>query len=249
MPTHKDFKRVVRRRMQKTGESYTAARAQLLNTVPASPSAARARLDATDSPARSERALKQDAQPLTKPDFAKLAGMSDAAVKDATGCNWERWVWALDRVEAHTWPHRKITEYVRSKYKTPDWWTQMVTVGYERIRGLRQIGQRRGGGYEASKSRTFAVPVAALYRAIATPRARDKWMPGVQHTVRTRQPNKSLRITWEDGTPVDFWLVSKGAKKSTVQVQHGRLPDRAAVDRIKAQWSERLDSLGTVLAS
>jgi len=29
MPTDKDFKRLVRGRMQKTGESYTAARAQL----------------------------------------------------------------------------------------------------------------------------------------------------------------------------------------------------------------------------
>ncbi len=31
MPTDKDFKRLVRGRMQKTGESYTAARATLLN--------------------------------------------------------------------------------------------------------------------------------------------------------------------------------------------------------------------------
>ena len=30
MPTNKDLKRVVRRRMQKTGESYTAARTNLL---------------------------------------------------------------------------------------------------------------------------------------------------------------------------------------------------------------------------
>jgi len=30
MPTNKDFKRLVRARMRKTGESYTAARAHLL---------------------------------------------------------------------------------------------------------------------------------------------------------------------------------------------------------------------------
>jgi hypothetical protein len=30
MPTQKDFKRLVRARMAKTGEAYTAARAQLL---------------------------------------------------------------------------------------------------------------------------------------------------------------------------------------------------------------------------
>jgi len=35
MPTNKDFKRLVRARMQKTGEAYTAARAQLLSRPPA----------------------------------------------------------------------------------------------------------------------------------------------------------------------------------------------------------------------
>ena len=40
MPTDKDFKRLVRGRMQKTGESYTAARAQLRKTKPAISSSA-----------------------------------------------------------------------------------------------------------------------------------------------------------------------------------------------------------------
>ena len=31
MPTQKDFKRLVRSRMRKTGESYTAARRQILD--------------------------------------------------------------------------------------------------------------------------------------------------------------------------------------------------------------------------
>ena len=45
MPTNKDFKHLVRARMQKTGEAYTTARAQLLQkqqrqpTPPAPPAA------------------------------------------------------------------------------------------------------------------------------------------------------------------------------------------------------------------
>src|SRR5207244_3530035 len=102
MPTNKDFKRLVRARMQKTGESYTAARAHLIT--------------------------KKQAQ---TPDYAKLAGMmSDAALKVKTRCTWERWVKALDRVQAHTWPHRRIATYVQDKYKLPSWWSQTVTVGY-----------------------------------------------------------------------------------------------------------------------
>src|SRR5438876_11241165 len=127
MPTNKDFKRLVRARMRKTGEAYTAARAHLLHK-------------------------KQESRPV---DYDRLAGMmSDAALKAKTGCTWERWVRALDRVQAHTWPHRRIAEYVHETYKVPGWWSQTVTVGYERIKGLRAIGQRRDGGFEATKGKT-----------------------------------------------------------------------------------------------
>ena len=60
------------------------------------------------------------------------------------------------------------------KYKVPDWWTQMVTVGYERIKGLRARGQRRDGSYEATKSKVFAVPLGRLYRAFADKRTRSR---------------------------------------------------------------------------
>jgi hypothetical protein len=51
----------------------------------------------------------------------------------------------------------------------------MVTVGYERIRGLRDRGQRRGGEYEATKSRTFNIPVERLFDAFANARIRRRW--------------------------------------------------------------------------
>src|SRR5690349_12709262 len=125
MPRQKDLKRIVRSRMQKTGESYTAARLQV---------------------------IKKNEPKL---DYAKLAGMSNASVEKQTGRNWAEWVTTLDATRAAEKPHREIAAYV-SSLGTPDWWSQMVTVGYERIRGLRDHGQRRGGAYEASKSRTFA---------------------------------------------------------------------------------------------
>ncbi len=215
MPTNKDFKRLVRARMQKTGESYTSARTHFL--------------DKPRAPA-----------PV---DYARLAGMSDATVKAKTGCTWERWAWALDRVQASTWTHREIAEYVHQKYKIPDWWTQTVTVGYERIKGLRAIGQRRGGEFEANKSKTFAMPVARLYRAFRDKRTRERWLPGVALTVRTATPARSMRITWPDQTSLDLWFTGKGAARSQVQVQHRRLPDKAAATRMKEFWTERLAAL------
>jgi hypothetical protein len=222
MTTHKDFKRLVRGRMQKTGESYTAARAQL---------------------------LKQPQAPRPT-DYAARAGMmSDAALKAKTGCTWERWVRALDRVQAHTWPHREIAQYVAAKYKTPDWWAQMVTVGYERIHGLRAIGQRRDGTFEATKSKTVPVPVSRLYRAFSDKRTRSRWLPDVALTIRSATPRKVTRITWHDGTSVVAGFSAKGAAKSQVQVQHEKLPSKDAATHMKRYWGERLKVLVELLTA
>ncbi len=229
MPINKDFKRLVRRRMLKAGESHPSPRQQ--------PPKIR--------PSKTHRATQRTTAIV---DYAKLAGMSDTALKAKTGCTWERWVKALDRVEAHTWPHREIAKHVHDKYKIDSWWAQTVTVGYERIRGLREIGQRRGGGFEASKSRTFAVPVTALYRAFTIPRTRSRWLPGIELKVRKATPNKSVRITWADGTSVEVFLVSKGTEKSSATIQHGKLPTKESATQKKAYWAGPPDALGQLLA-
>lgn len=216
MTANKDFKRLVRRRMVRTGESYTAARSNLLAKSPA------------------------------KLDYAKLAGIKDAAIKAKTGCTWERWTHALDYAGAHAWPHRRIAEYVHKKFKVGDWWSQTVTVGYERIKGLRAIGQRRDGTFEAAKSKTFAVSLARLYRSCSNPKIRAQWLP-VDLTVRSGTPQKYMRIAWADGTSVVLGFTKKGAKKSQVAVQHTKLSDRGAATKMKAFWQERLNALGAVL--
>jgi uncharacterized protein YndB with AHSA1/START domain len=216
MPKQKDLKRLIRSRMKKTGEAYTAARLQVL----------------------------EKSEPTTR--YAELAGMSDASVNKRTGRTWAQWVRALDAAGASKKTHREITEYV-SSLGTPDWWSQMVTVGYERIRGLRDRGQRRGGGYEATKSRTFAVPVERLFDAFANARIRRRWLaPKV--TVRHATPLKYIRMTWDDGTPVQVGFLSKGTAKSAVAIAHQKLPDRSAADAMKRIWSEHFDRLGQLLA-
>jgi hypothetical protein len=234
MPANKDFKRLVRARMGKTGEAYTTARSQLLKR-----------------PKRRSSALAPELapQPAAAPDYAALAGMADATIAARTGCTWERWVDALDHVGAHEWVHRDIARYVHEKYKVPDWWTQAVTVGYERIKGLRAIGQRRGGGYEASKSKVFAVPVARLYRAFHDPRTRRRWLGANRLAVRTATAEKSMRIAWPDGTAVDLYFVAKGAGRSQLAIQHRKLADKASADRMKEWWAERLAALAGLLQS
>ncbi len=225
MPTNKDFKRLVRGRMEKTGESYTAARAHLRTKKPSS-------------------AVLPSIAPA---EYAKLAGRSDAIMKERTGCTWERWVKALDREKAYTWPHRDIARHVVDKYKIPGWWAQSVTVGYERIKGLRAVGQRRGGLFEAGKSKTFPVPVVRLYHAFSDARMRRRWLPDVDPTIRTAIREKSMRMTWPDRTSVEVGFMGRGAGKSQVTLVHTKLPDRAAVTEKKEYWADRLSELGKLL--
>jgi uncharacterized protein YndB with AHSA1/START domain len=182
-------------------------------------------------------------------DYATLAGTSDAAVKAKTGCNWERWVHALDRLGAETMSHREIAEIVSAKYKVPDWWSQTVTVGYERIKGLRARGQRRDGTYEANKSRTFDVPVATLFDAWNDAAARRKWLDGAGVKIRTATAPKSMRLGGADGSIIAVGFTAKGKSRSSVALSHTKLPDRDSADTFKQYWSERLDALARVLGA
>jgi uncharacterized protein YndB with AHSA1/START domain len=219
MPKQKDFKRLVRSRMKKTGESYTAARARL---------------------------ARPKNRPTPPPDLATLARMSDSAIRAKTGKSWAQWVRVLDAIDAVRMPHREIASHVRTAHGIDSWWAQTVTVGYERIRGLREVGQRRGGAYEFTKSRTLPVPVAVLYRAFTSPKVRARWLGDVALTVRKATPNQSIRITWPDRTRVEVRLTPKG-EKSQASITHAKLASRETATKLKAWWHERLDALATVL--
>src|SRR5437868_15092311 len=233
MPRNKDFKRLVRARMKKTGEAYTSARAQILKK-------SKARTTSRVAAAASDTVRKQD--------YAALAGMSDASIKAKTGCNWERWVKTLDRWGAEKKSHREIASMVAKTWKIDGWWAQAVTVGYERIKGLRARGQRRDGSYEATKSRTFDVPVTTLFDAFADKKVRDRWLGENNVKVRTATAPKSIRLGLADGSIVAIGFLPKGKTKSSVALSQMKLPDRATANRLKQYWSEQLDVLGEVLA-
>jgi hypothetical protein len=220
MPKNKDFKRLVRARMKKSGESYAAARHQLL-------------LGKGDS-----------AQPRSA---AALAGMRDEAVAAKTGRTWLQWARLLDAVGAASWPHREIARHLHGAHGLPPWWSQTVAVGYERIRGLRDVGQQRTAGraaaYRASKTRTLPVPRRALYRACRDARSRSEWMPEADLVLRKATPPKYLRWHGPRAEPIEMVFLAKSPRKSTVQIQVGGLPSRVAVEAEKRRWGKRLDAL------
>ena len=226
MPKDKDLKRLIRARMAKTGESYTAARAQLVSEP--------------------DGAASSSAHPLPD-DYEKVAGMSDAAVSKATGKTWPEWSAILDGVDAVSMEHRAIAEHLHDNHEMSGWWAQMVTVSYERFRGLRDVGQRRGGGYDMNKSKTIGVSVSRLYSAFEDPALRSRWLPDVDLTIRTATEDKSMRCRLADDAPLDLYFTAKGDAKSAVSLQLRNLPDREAAEEMKQIWGERLDGLKQML--
>ena len=125
-----------------------------------------------------------------------------------------------------------------------NWWVQMVAVGYEQARGLRKPNQS-ALGFAASVSRTIAVPISALFAAWEDGRRGD-WLPDA-FEVRRATKNKSMRITWPDGSGVDVNFYEKGGNKAVVAIEHSELPDEGAVHAVKLLWGSTLDRLKATL--
>lgn len=177
----------------------------------------------------------------------RAAGTSDAAVERATGKTWKRWFAILDKWGARKKTHREIAAYLYEKQGVPGWWAQMVTVGYERVRGMRQVHQTPEG-YAASRSKTYNVPLTQLYAAWKNEKARRRWMKGDRLEASTVSPNRAIRGKWDGGASrVDVMFLAKGAGKSQVAIDHRRLSNQRNVVRMKSYWGEQLDRLASLL--
>ncbi len=219
MTRQKTFKRRVRERMAQTGESYTAARRMLI-----------AAGDRPESPA---------------PEFEPP--VADEKVTEATGRGWQAWFEALDGWGAASRSHTEIARWLRQEHGVESWYSQSITVGYERARGLRAPGEH-AEGFAVSASKTIAVGVERLFEAFDDEALRERWVPGGDLRLRTATAPKSARYDWEDGsTRVNVGFDDMGEAKSRVVLSHERLPDADAADEMKAWWRERLIALKSQL--
>ncbi len=175
-----------------------------------------------------------------------VAGVSNDAVQAATGKGWAQWLAILDASGARTMPHPQIARILHEQHGVSDWWSQMVTVGYEQARGLRQVHEK-SDGFTANASRTFAVPVATLYAAWFDEARRNAWLPNAAITIRKATADRSLRITWSDGSNLDVNFYAKADAKAQVSLQHSRLPDAETAAAMKAFWRNAFDRLKAAL--
>lgn len=228
MTTQKIFKQRVRARMAKTGEAYTAARRQLL--------------DKADPPEQDASAKAPASGAPSAPAPAALS-TTDEAIRRATGRPHAEWFALLDGWDATTMTHTEIARRLHEKEGVGAWWSQSITVDYERARGMRAQHEMRTG-FSISVTRTIAREADDLLRSFTDPGRRAAWLPDAPMTARPTRAKRTARFDWSDpDSRLVVSIDSKGTDRAAVTVSHERLPDAESAEKFKRTWRGWLDAL------
>jgi Domain of unknown function (DUF4287) len=217
MTRQRSFKRLVRARMEKTGERYASARAALL---------------------AAEKSTSTKAPTLT---------VADEVIRRRTGRGWEEWFDLLDDSGAIAKPHREIARWLASEHGIDGWSAQSVTVSYERARGRRAVGEHADGfAITASKTVAVPVDRLYDAFVDESLRERWLPGGPLRERTATK-PKSARFDWGDGETRVVVGFTAKGDAKSVVDLEHARLPDAAEAERMKAFWRERVAALKEVL--
>jgi hypothetical protein len=245
MPTQKIFKQRVRARMTKTGESYTAAREQLIrkatDTVASDISIDGSETAAGPAPGAIDRTTMTEE--ASAPDLLT----SDAAMRRGSGKGHEEWFALLDAWGGTERSHPEIARWLRETHGVAGWWAQNVTVAYEWARGMRRRHQM-ADGYSVGGTRTVAVDPARALAAFTSEPLRRRWLPEAEMRQRPTRASSSARFDWSDPpSRVVVSVTPKGPDKTTIAVAHEQLPDAETAERLKRTWRVWLGALKDLL--
>jgi hypothetical protein len=176
----------------------------------------------------------------------------DAAIRAATGKSWSEWLALLDAAGAAnaSFDHQRIWDLaMQALPETAAWWGQMVSVGYERARGLREKHETCAGDFQATVSRTFPVPLFAAFAAWADENLRRNWLDAQGLDFTRLNAGKNIRARWPDGARLDIRFNASGPDKCQIVVDTMKLADAEAVKQAKAFWQAQLERLRTYLGA
>lgn len=244
MTLQKKLKKTIRARSAKTGESYTAARRQVL--------LAREKPEATPEP--------PPPAPAPKPPARRQ--ITDESVIKKTGHGLDHWFGVLDAFGAGAKGHTDAAAFLYHEHGIPGWHAQGITVAWERERGLRQVNQACTGKYQVTVSKTVRATVAEVADALRSAERRAVWLaeaePGLVQALdaaftgpRPREVKLKggyawLRFKWDGGT-VEVRITGKPTGASVV-ADNKDLPEPALVEQRRAQWRGALEGLQRHLA-
>lgn len=256
------LKQVIRARAAKTGERYTTARRHVIDQLAtiAAGSSRRPAEPAEPGPRRaSQISLKEAPTPAIAPTKGSV---TDEKAREKTGHGLDHWFALLDRFGGVEKGHSALARHLYDEHGVPGWYSQGITVAYERARGARALNQRMSGDYEISVTKTVDGDTRGVVRAFTDPRRRARWLPAADAELGAAliaalkakaskgfvvRPDGMGRYRYKWGTTtVQFYLIPKGNGRTSVVVTHLKLRDAAAVERSRPQWRVALGALARV---
>lgn len=195
------------------------------------------------APGRSETARRLSEPP---PVDTSLFPCGDEALRAATGKDWSEWLALLDAAgaAARKLDHPRVLELaMQSLPDSARWWAQMVSVGYERARGLREKHESCNGEFQATLSRTFPVPLFAAFAAFADASLRGDWLDAPALSFTKLNAGKNIRARWPDGAVLDIRFNASAPDRCQIVVDTMKLDDKAAVEQAKAFWQAQFERL------
>lgn len=193
-------------------------------------------------------ALPGGERSLQVTEDAQGHGMDDAAVSKATGRTWDAWFAVLEEHGARSLPHPDIARLLHDEYGVPGWWSQNVTVAYEKSIGRRETGQRCDGDHTTSASRTLPGTLDEVL---------DRWLAGLaaadgldgvpfagEPVVSRTEKWRYWRAKFADGSKAAVNISAKKAGESCVLgIEHDKLAGKPEAERWKTFWKAYLAGL------
>lgn len=214
MTKQESFKNRIRVRMETTGERYATARRSLI-----------------------ERSAKRTGRAwVSEPE------VQDDKLREMTGRGWNEW---CDLIEASLSPaegHTAIASELRERHEVDSWWAQTITVGYERITGIRLPHQQPDGTFTANKSKTMEIDGDELRRWLLDAETRTVLFPGHTTVLRSKPQSKSVRFSMGPGVAL-VTMDPGGPGRVKITVNHEKLPSFEDVAEWKFYWADWLEAV------
>lgn len=204
--------------MEKTGERYTTARKVLL-----------------------------EATPTRKRKWVSDPDISEDRLIETTGRGWDEWCDVIVGWPGHVDGHTAIASYLETELDVGSWWAQGITVGYERITGLRLPFQMADRTFTAGKSKTIGIDSAVLRESLLDDQQRSALFGGEASDLRSKPESKVVRVAIGPGVAqIALDPVADGRTK--VSVAHEKLLTLDDVDKWKFFWTDWLEAIAEAAA-
>ncbi|HEX5123220.1 MAG TPA: hypothetical protein VFV97_08220 [Rhodanobacteraceae bacterium] len=243
-------KRVAPRTRAKTKTKRVARKAASARRAPRKAPAGKTRVAANRRATREASAPPriETARRLAEPASvdASLFPCGNDALRAATGKDWSEWLAMLDAAGAASkgLDHNRLIDLaMQSLPDSAGWWAQMVSVGYERARGLREKHESCNGEFQATLSKTFPVPLFAAFAAWADASLRGAWLDAPDLSFTKLNAGRNIRARWPDGALLDIRFNATGPDRCQIVVDTMKLDDAEAVQQAKVFWQAQFERL------